>query len=134
MLHIRLTFIGIKTGWAPKLSTGPLKNIFGSPAGPWRKNVKLCSWTVMDMVVGLWVRIPLRRCVLYTTLCDKVCQWLTTSRWFSSDTPVSSTNNTDRHDIAEILLKVALNTIILTPVSHIFILYVIYYRNIVVYP
>ena len=30
------------------------------------------------------------------------------SRWFS---PVSSTNKTDRHDITEILLKVALNTI-----------------------
>jgi hypothetical protein len=27
------------------------------------------------------------------------------------NTPVSSTNKTDRHDIAEILLKVALNTI-----------------------
>ena len=26
-------------------------------------------------------------------------------------TPVSSTNNTDRHDIAEALFKVALNTI-----------------------
>jgi hypothetical protein len=43
-----------------------------------------------------------------TTLCDKVCQWLATGRWFS---PVSSTNKTNRHDIAEILLKVALNTI-----------------------
>ena len=32
-------------------------------------------------------------------------------RWFS---PVFSTNKTDRHDIAEILLKVALNTITLT--------------------
>jgi hypothetical protein len=30
------------------------------------------------------------------------------------DTPVSSTNKTDRHDITEILLKVALNTIIQT--------------------
>jgi hypothetical protein len=39
-----------------------------------------------------------------TTLCDKVCQC-----WFS---PVSFTNKTDRHDITEILLKVALNTII----------------------
>jgi len=29
-------------------------------------------------------------------------------------TPVSSTNKTDRHDITEILLKVALNTIFLT--------------------
>ena len=48
---------------------------------------------------------PLRRDVLDTTLCDKVCQWLVTGRWFS---PVSSTNKTDCHDIAEILLKVAL--------------------------
>jgi hypothetical protein len=46
-----------------------------------------------------------------TTLCDKVCQWLPTGRWFSSGPPVSSTNKTDRHDITEILLKVALNTI-----------------------
>ena len=30
---------------------------------------------------------------------------------FSSGTPVSSTNKSDRHDIAEILLKVALNTV-----------------------
>ena len=46
-----------------------------------------------------------------TTLCEKVCQWLTTSRWFFSCTPVSTINKTDRHDITEILLKVALNTI-----------------------
>ena len=42
-----------------------------------------------------------------TTLCDKVCQWLGTGQWFSPGTLVSSTNNADRHDIAEILLKVA---------------------------
>ena len=54
------------------------------------------------------------RCVLETTLCDKVCQWLATGRWFSPDTPVSSTNKTDRNDITEMLLKVALNTITLT--------------------
>jgi hypothetical protein len=34
-----------------------------------------------------------------------------TGQWFSLGTPVSSTNKTDRHDITEILLKVALNTI-----------------------
>jgi hypothetical protein len=32
-------------------------------------------------------------------------------QWFSPDPPVSSTNKTDCHDITEILLKVALNTI-----------------------
>ena len=31
-----------------------------------------------------------------------------TGRWFSTGNPVSSTNKTDRHDITEILLKVAL--------------------------
>jgi hypothetical protein len=35
-------------------------------------------------------------------------------QWFSEDTPVSSTNKNDYHDIAEILLKVASNTITLT--------------------
>ena len=33
---------------------------------------------------------------------------------FLLGTPVSSTNNSDRHDIAEILLKMVLNTITLT--------------------
>jgi hypothetical protein len=56
----------------------------------------------------LWVWISIRaRC---TTLCDKVCQWLATGSWFSPGPPVSSINKTDRHDITEILLKVALNT------------------------
>ena len=58
-----------------------------------------------------WVRIPFRRSVLDTTLCDKVCQWLAAGRWVSPGTPVSSTNKTDHHNIAEILLKVTLNTI-----------------------
>ena len=51
------------------------------------------------------------RGVLDTTLCDKVCRWLLTGRWFSPSPPVSSTNKTDRHDVTEILLKVSLNTI-----------------------
>ena len=56
----------------------------------------------------LWVRISIKaRC---TTLRDIVCHWLAKRRWFSPDLPVSSTNKTDRHDITEILLKVALIT------------------------
>jgi hypothetical protein len=51
-----------------------------------------------------------------TTLCDKVCQWLVASRWFSPGSPVSSTNKTDRHYITEteIVMTVALNTVTLT--------------------
>ena len=37
-------------------------------------------------------------------------------RWFSPNTPVSPTSKPDRHDIAEILLKVELNGILtITP-------------------
>jgi hypothetical protein len=42
---------------------------------------------------------------------DKVYQLLAHGRWFSMSTPTSSTTKTGRHDIAEILFKVALNTI-----------------------
>ena len=57
----------------------------------------------------LWVLISIRaRC---TTLCNTVCQWLATGRWFTPCPLVSSTNKTDRHNITEILLKVTLNTI-----------------------
>jgi hypothetical protein len=53
------------------------------------------------------------RCFIYfatTLLRDKVCQQLAASQWFSPGTPVSFTNKTDRHHIAEVVLKVALNT------------------------
>jgi hypothetical protein len=39
---------------------------------------------------------------------DKVYQLLVHGRWFSLGIPASSTTKTSRHDIAEILLKVAL--------------------------
>jgi hypothetical protein len=39
-----------------------------------------------------------------------------TFEWCSPGTPVSSVNKTDRHDIPEILLKVALNTINQPPI------------------
>ena len=48
---------------------------------------------------------------LDTILYDKVYQCLVAGLWFSPDTPVSSTNKTDRHDITVILLKVVLDTI-----------------------
>jgi hypothetical protein len=57
------------------------------------------------------------RDVLDTTLCDRVYQWLTEGRWFSPGPAVSFTNKTE-HDIIEILLKVALNTIRQTNQPH----------------
>jgi hypothetical protein len=45
---------------------------------------------------------------------DKVYQLLAHGRWFSPGTPASSTTKSGRHDIAEILLKVALKHRIFT--------------------
>jgi hypothetical protein len=59
--------------------------------------------------------------IFYTKLCDKVCEWLATGQWFSPGTHLSSTNKTDCHDITEILLKVALNTITLNTNDNIII-------------
>ena len=84
--------------------------------GSWIYNY-LCNQCLSPLML-LWVRISIRvRC---TTLCDKVCQWLVIGRWFSPGTPVASTNKTVRSDIAEILLKVALNTIKQTKIIFLF--------------
>jgi len=47
-------------------------------------------------------------CTRLEAASDKVYQFLAQGRWFSLGTPASSTTNTGHHDIAEILLKVAL--------------------------
>jgi hypothetical protein len=49
-------------------------------------------------------------CTRLAAASDKVYQLLAHGRWFSPGTPVSFITKTGRHDIAEILLKVALNT------------------------
>ena len=61
-----------------------------------------------------WVRERLcklqkRRTPLAATS-DQVYQLLAHGRWFSPGTPDSSTTKAGRHGIAEILLKMALNT------------------------
>jgi len=81
--------------------------------GSWIYNY-LCNQCLSLLM--LWVRISIR--ARWTTLCDKVCQWVATGRWFSPGPPVSSTNETGRHDITEILLKMALNIIKQTNKSH----------------
>ena len=78
----------------------------------------------MGTRVVQWVRsldlTPIRRgfapgivnykkgCTRLAATSDKVYQSLAHGQWFSQGTPASSTTKTGRHDIAEILLKVAL--------------------------
>ena len=81
------------------------------PSWPWSYGSWIYNylWNQCLSPLLLWVRISIRaRC---TTLCDKVCQWFVTGRQFSPGPPAFSINKADRHDIAEILLKVTLNTI-----------------------
>jgi hypothetical protein len=51
-----------------------------------------------------------KECTRLAAASDKVYQLLAHGRLFSPGTPASSTFKTGHHDIAEILLKVALNT------------------------
>ena len=74
------------------------------------------TYAISAYHLKLWVRIPLRQGVLDTTLFDIVCKWLATGWWFSPGTLISSIIKTDRHNIAEILLKVVLNIITITPI------------------
>jgi hypothetical protein len=76
--------------------------------GSWIYNYQ-CNQCLSQLT--LWVWNPFRWDMLDTTSCDKVCQLLEAGRWFPPIIPFSSTNNTDHQYIAEILLKVALNTI-----------------------
>ena len=61
-----------------------------------------------------WVRAQVcklqKGCTRLAAASDNVYQLLAQGRWFFPGTPASSTTKTGRHDIAEILLKVALNT------------------------
>ena len=58
-----------------------------------------------------WVRFVNYKieCTRLAAASDQVYQLLAHGRWFSPGTPASSTTKTSRHDIAEILLKVALS-------------------------
>jgi hypothetical protein len=68
----------------------------------------------------LWVQILfMSKCTRYTIM----HMWLATGQLFSPGTLLSSTNKTDHHDIAEILLKLALSTITLTPSTRILVYY-----------
>ena len=85
-----------------------------------------CLGGSMSYIVGLpnnsykpitntaWVRARLckykKGCSGLAAASGKVYQLLAHSRWFSPGTPASSTIKTGSHDIAEILLKVALST------------------------
>jgi len=83
---------------------------------------RVAQWVrslVLTTHTSLW---PIRRgfapgfvnykkgCTRLAAASEKVYQLLAHGRWFSPGSPASSTTKTGRHDVAEILLKVALST------------------------
>jgi hypothetical protein len=60
--------------------------------------------------VGSQPSVNYKKVLSIRSASDNVYQLLAHGRWFSPGTPASSTIKTGRHDIAEILLKVALIT------------------------
>ena len=81
----------------------------------WQLDFQLPMQSVLYLS-PLMLRIRISITARCTALCDKVYQWLATGRQFSPGLPGSSANKTDLHDIAEIVLKVALNTNKQTPI------------------
>jgi hypothetical protein len=95
----------MKVNWQP--------HVFQGLGGSMSWVVGLSNNSYKPIINRAWVRA--RRCKLQkgctrlAVACDKVYQLLVHGRWLSPGTPDSSTTKTDRHDIAEILLKVALD-------------------------
>ena len=83
-------------------SDGSMRQIVGLPSNSYKPNTNTA-----------WVRTRLCKlqkvCTRIAAASDKIYQLLANGRWFSLSTPTSPTTKIGRHDIAEILLKVASN-------------------------
>jgi hypothetical protein len=71
--------------------------------------MKIATQEFGNFVITLICKL-LKGCTRLAAASRKVYQLLAHDRWFSSGTTASSITKTGHHDIAEILLKVALNT------------------------
>jgi hypothetical protein len=63
-------------------------------------------WNLQLPIQSVPIATKVWRCIQYKIMLPVACWWLAAGRWFSLDTPVSSTNKTDRYNITEILMNV----------------------------
>ena len=86
---------------------------------PWSMVVEYTyAINVYSSSLIFWVQIlPMARCARYSFMWSSLSVTCA-CRWLSPGAHISFINKTNRHDIAEILLKVALNTITLTQIYH----------------
>ena len=91
-----------------------ISEILKGPGGSMSQVVGLVNNTYKPITNTAQVRARLcklqKECTRLAAASNKVYQLLASGRWFSPGTPASFTTKTGLHDIAEILLKVALNT------------------------
>ena len=87
-----------------------LKHLHGGTHSGTTKSPETSNYTTSHLSIGfVYLLCKLqKRCIRLAFASDKVYQLLAHGRWFFPGTPASSTTKTGRHDIAEILLKVAL--------------------------
>jgi hypothetical protein len=80
------------------------------------RDLMIVEFTTTYEINAINTNVMISNRVLDITLCVNLFHWLVAGRWFYPGTPVS-TNKTDRYDISETILKMALSTItiILTP-------------------
>jgi len=81
----------------------------GARVAQWVRSLDLTTHTSLHVSPIRLCKLQ-KRCSRLAAASDKVYQLLAHGRWFSPGTTASFTTKTGRHDIAEILLKVALNT------------------------
>ena len=91
-----------------------INNIFGGARmAQWVRSLDLTSHTSLSPIQR-WFALSFvnykKGCTRLAATSDKVYELLAQGRWFSPGIPASSTTETGCHYIAEILLKVALNT------------------------
>ena len=85
----------------------------GARVAQWLRSLDLTAHTSLSPirrgVLAQLCKLNYKKgCTRLAVASDKVYQLLAQGRWFSRGTPASSTTKTGRHDITEILLKVAL--------------------------
>ena len=103
--------LGVNTCYMNISFVSSFKNIQGARVAQWVRSLDLTTHTSLSPIrrgfAPGFVNYKKGRTRLAAAN-DKVYQLLAHGRWFSPGTLASSTTKTDRHDIAEILLKVAL--------------------------
>ena len=90
-----------------------IQTLIGARVAQWVRSLDLTTHTSLSPIwcgfAPSFVNYK-KGCTWIAAASDKVYQLLAQGRWFSPGTPASSITKTGRHDIAEILMKMVLNT------------------------